>query len=62
MLAGAAYAEPFLRGGRTYDELPMTPRVLAQVYHPTDLPGDRATANAAPSAVPADAFSFPEDA
>lgn len=61
MLAGTAYAEPFLRGGRTYDELPMTPRVLAQVYHPTDLPGDRVSASDVPSAVPADAFSFPQD-
>jgi LmbE family N-acetylglucosaminyl deacetylase len=59
MLAGTAYAEPFLRGGRTYDELPMTPRVLERVYHPTDLPGDVLTANAVPSAVPSDGFTLP---
>jgi 4-oxalomesaconate hydratase len=61
MLAGTAYAEPFLRGGRTYDELPMTPRVLDRVYHPTDLPGDVLTASGVPSAVPVDAFTFPDD-
>ncbi len=61
MLAGTAYAEPFLRGGRTYDELPMTPRVLDSVYHPTDLPGDALTASDVPSAVPSDAFTFPNE-
>jgi LmbE family N-acetylglucosaminyl deacetylase len=61
MLAGTAYAEPFLRGGRTYDELPMTPRILERVYHPTDLPGDALTASRVPSAVPVDAFTFPDE-
>jgi LmbE family N-acetylglucosaminyl deacetylase len=59
MLAGTAYAEPFLRGGRTYDELPMTQRVLDHVYQPTDLPGDTLVASAVPSAVPVDAFTLP---
>ena len=61
MLAGCSYAEPWLRGGRTYDELPMTPRVLGQIYYPTDLPGEAIAASAVPSAVPDDAFTLPAD-
>lgn len=59
MLAGTSYAEPFVRGGRTYDSLPMPPRVSARIYHPTDLPGDRLVAHEVPSAVPDDAFTVP---
>jgi LmbE family N-acetylglucosaminyl deacetylase len=61
MLAGTAYAEPFLRGGRTYDSLPMPPRVRGRRYHPTDLPGDRLIAHGVPSAVAEDAFTIPKD-
>lgn len=61
MLAGTAYAEPFLRGGRTYESLPMPARVRGRLYHPTDLPGDRLVAHEVPSAVPDDAFTIPKD-
>jgi LmbE family N-acetylglucosaminyl deacetylase len=59
MIAGCSYAEPWLRGGRTYDELPMTPRVLGEVYHPTSLPGEAIVASAVPLVVPDDAFTLP---
>ena len=59
MLAGTSYAEPFLRGGRTYDSLPMSDRTMRKVFSPTDLPGDRILAPDVPSAVPDDAFQVP---
>ena len=61
MLAGTSYAEPFVRGGRTYDSLPIPPRVRGRLYHPTDLPGDRLVAHDVPSAVPDDAFTVPAE-
>lgn len=51
MIAGCAFAEPFLRPtGVTYDSLPMPERVLNKQYVPTDLPGEDMTARTVPSA------------
>lgn len=62
MIAGCAYAEPFLRpGGITYDALPLPPRVLNKRYVPTDMPSLRTSAHRVPSATPADAYRLPQD-
>ncbi|HET9014892.1 MAG TPA: PIG-L family deacetylase [Thermomicrobiaceae bacterium] len=54
MLAGVSYAEPFLRSsGRTYDSLPMPPRLLAQPFTPNNLPGDQLLAHRVPLATTA---------
>ena len=57
MIAGCAYAEPFLRPmGITYDSLPMPERVLNKKYVPTELPQLRTSAHHIPSATPSDAY------
>lgn len=60
MLSGVSYAEPFLRGGRTYRALPMPEGWDARGFVPNDLPGDRVDAVAVPLAVPEDAFRLPD--
>ena len=53
MLAGCAYAEPFMRPTAiTYDSLPMPDRVLRAEYEPTVLHSGRSTAHRVPSATP----------
>jgi LmbE family N-acetylglucosaminyl deacetylase len=59
MLSGVSYAEPFVRGGRTYSALPMPEGWRERVFVPNDLPGDRVIAVDVPSAVPEDAFRLP---
>jgi LmbE family N-acetylglucosaminyl deacetylase len=57
MIAGCAYAEPFLRPvGITYDSLPMPERVLRKEYVPTDVPDRRLTAHSIPSGTPPEAY------
>ena len=57
MIAGCAYAEPFLRPQAiTYDSLPMPPRVVGKQYRATVLHTDRGTARNTPSATPPDAY------
>ncbi len=57
MLAGCAYAEPFLRPTAiTYDTLPMPPRVVSKEYEPTVLHSGRTTAHNVPSATPPAAY------
>ena len=57
MIAGCAYAEPFLRpAGVTYDYLPMPERVLNKKYVPTDVPDARLTAHKVPSGTPPEAY------
>ena len=57
MLAGCAYAEPFMRPTAiTYDSLPMPDRVLRAEYEPTVLHSGRSTAHRVPSATPPEAF------
>lgn len=57
MIAGCAYAEPFLRpSGITYDCLPMPPRVVGKVYVPTDAPRSRTSAHSLPSGTPPEAY------
>ena len=57
MLAGCAYAEPFLRPmAITYDTLPMPPRVVSKEYEPTVLHSGRTTAHNVPSATPPAAY------
>ena len=57
MIAGCAYAEPFLRPTAiTYDSLPMPPRVLGKEYEPTVLHSLRGTARNTPSATPPEAY------
>ena len=57
MIAGCAYAEPFLRPtGITYNYLPMPERVLKKEYVPTDVPRNRLTAHTVPSATPPEAY------
>lgn len=57
MIAGCAYAEPFLRPhGVTYDTLPMPPRVVGKEYVPTDVPDQRLTAHSIPSGTPPEAY------
>ncbi len=58
MLSGCSYAEPFVRGGRTYPALPMPP-MQSEDHIPNDLPGDQVIAIDVPSAVPADAYEVP---
>ena len=60
MLAGVSYAEPFIRGGRTYRALPMPEGWESRGFVPNDLPGDRVIAVEVPLAVPEDAFRLPE--
>jgi LmbE family N-acetylglucosaminyl deacetylase len=56
MIAGCAYAEPFLRPtGITYNHLPMPERVLGKKYVPTDTPDERLTAHKIPSGTPPEA-------
>ena len=60
MIAGCAYAEPFLRPtGITYDSLPMPDRVLNKQHVPTDMPSRRTSAHRIPSATPAAAYRLP---
>jgi LmbE family N-acetylglucosaminyl deacetylase len=61
MLSGVSYAEPFLRGGRTYSALPMPEGWATRGFVPNDLPGDQVIATLVPSATPDDAFRLPED-
>ena len=57
MIAGCAYAEPFLRPtGITYDSLPMPDRVMNKVYVPTEMPVGRTSAHTVPSATPPEAY------
>lgn len=57
MIAGCAYAEPFLRpAGITYDFLPTPPRVFKKEYVPTDMPSQRTTAHLVPSATAPEAY------
>jgi LmbE family N-acetylglucosaminyl deacetylase len=57
MIAGCAYAEPFLRPtGITYNHLPMPERVLKKEYVPTDVPDKRMTARTIPSGTPPEAY------
>ena len=57
MLAGCAYAEPFLRPQDiTYGELPMPDRVRDKQYVPTDMPRQRTSAHQIPSATPPEAY------
>ena len=57
MIAGCAYAEPFLRPqGITYGELPMPDRVRDKQYVPTDMPRQRTSAHQIPSATPPEAY------
>jgi LmbE family N-acetylglucosaminyl deacetylase len=57
MLAGCAYAEPFLRPTSiTYDSLPMPPRVVGKEYEPTVLHSGRTSAHNVPSATPPEAY------
>ena len=57
MIAGCAYAEPFLRPtGITYNHLPMPERVLNKEYVPTDVPDQRLTARTIPSGTPPEAY------
>lgn len=60
MLSGVSYAEPFLRGGRTYRALPMPDGWDERGFVPNDLPGDQVIATAVPLAVPEDAFRLAE--
>ena len=57
MIAGCAYAEPFLRPSSiTYDSLPMPPRVAGKTHRPTVLHRARGTARDIPSATPPEAY------
>ena len=57
MIAGCAYAEPFLRPAAiTYDSLPMPPRVVGKKFRPTVLHRARGTARDIPSATPPEAY------
>ena len=57
MIAGCAYAEPFLRPQAiTYDSLPMPPRVVGKEFEPTVLHTARGTARNTPSATPPEAY------
>ena len=57
MIAGCAYAEPFLRPmAITYDSLPMPPRVMEQEYQATELHKGRGTARNVPYATPPEAY------
>lgn len=57
MIAGCAYAEPFLRPeGVLYDSLPMPPRVLDKHYRPTELHFGRGSARDIPSGTPPEAY------
>ena len=57
MIAGCAYAEPFLRPAAiTYDSLPMPPRVMEQEYQATELHKGRGTARNVPYATPPEAY------
>ena len=57
MIAGCAYAEPFLRPSSiTYDSLPMPPRVVGKAFRPTVLHRARGTARDIPSATPPEAY------
>jgi hypothetical protein len=61
VLAGVAYAEPFIRGeGATYPSLPIGEGRRALV-DPTGMPGTAMTAFTVPSAVPEDAFLVPAE-
>lgn len=60
MIAGCAYAEPFLRPtGITYDYLPMPERVLKKRYVPNNLPDDRLRASAVPLATRPEHYRLP---
>ena len=57
MIAGCAYAEPFLRPtGITYDYLPMPERVAKKEYVPTSVPIGSIGAHNVPSATPPEAY------
>ena len=59
MIAGCAYAEPFLRPtGITYDSLPMPDRVIGTEYEPTVLHMGRTNAHNVPSATPPEAYKL----
>ena len=49
MLSGVSYAEPFLRGGRTYRALPMPDGWEERGFVPNDMPGDQVIALNVPS-------------
>jgi LmbE family N-acetylglucosaminyl deacetylase len=63
MIAGCAYAEPFMRPtGITYDYLPTPERLFRKKYVPTDVPDQRLTAHTVPSGTPPEAYRlFPGD-
>lgn len=57
MIAGCAYAEPFLRPeGITYNHLPMPERVLGEKFVATPSYAARTTAHSVPSGTPPDAY------
>ena len=59
MIAGSAYAEPFIRPyGLIYDSLPMTPRALNDVYQPTHKDFVDTPVNEIPSATPEVAYKL----
>ena len=59
MIAGCAYAEPFLRPhATTYDSLPMPSRVVGKEYEPTVLHSGRGSARNTASATPPEAYKL----
>ena len=59
MIAGAAYAEPFIRPfGLIYDSLPMSPRSLSDAYQPTHKDFIDTPVNKMPSATPENAYKL----